>query len=176
MGDIRGAELDITTDFVQELAASSDGGVSVSSFQVGPPRGSRRIPITGAGLFQVSPGSGRGDNYTSMLYRIRARGTTASGEPWSKSYVYKCLPRSRVRREAFKSESLFRNEVAFYTRALPALLQFQASRGRDDFGEVPEHYLAESDVLVLEDMKERGFVMADRKKGLDVAHCEAVLK
>lgn len=36
------------------------------------------------------------------------------------------LPSSARRREAFKSDALFRNEVAFYTRALPALLAFEA--------------------------------------------------
>lgn len=127
-------------------------------------------------FFQVSAGSGRGDNYTSMLYRVKAKGVTQSSIPWSRSFVYKCLPHSKIRREAFKSDALFRNEVAFYTKALPALLSFQKSRGCNEFNDVPKVYLAMSNVLVLEDLKERKFVMADRKKGLDVEHCQAVVK
>lgn len=111
-----------------------------------------------------------------MLYRVKAKGTTDSGAAWSRSFVYKCLPHSRARREAFKSDALFRNEVAFYTKALPALLSFQAARGCSDFYHVPKVFLAKQTVLVLEDLKEGGFVMADRKKGLDVTHCEAVFR
>lgn len=81
-----------------------------------------------------------------------------------------------MRREAFKSDALFLNEVAFYTKALPALLRFQSSRGCKEFTEVPRVFLAKDNVLVLEDLKERQFVMADRKKFFNVEHCEAVVK
>jgi hypothetical protein len=60
-----------------------------------------------------------------MLYRIRVKGTDQDGEPWNRSLIYKCLPDNLTRRQAFKSDVLFRNEVAFYTQALPALLEFQ---------------------------------------------------
>nr|CAD7449234.1 unnamed protein product [Timema bartmani] len=43
------------------------------------------------------------------------------------------------------------------------------------FKAVPQCYLARSDVLVLEDLKTRGFVMVDRKAGLDYHHCKAVV-
>jgi hypothetical protein len=74
---------------------------------------------------QVATGSGRGDNYTAMLYRVLVRGATQAGVPWKRSLIYKCLPDNPTRRQAFKSDALFRNEVAFYTQALPALLNFQ---------------------------------------------------
>ena len=77
--------------------------------------------------FQVATGSGRGDNYTAMLYRVRIQGMTRNGEPWKRSLIYKCLPDNPVHRQAFKSDVLFRNEVAFYTQALPVLLQFQVT-------------------------------------------------
>jgi hypothetical protein len=62
-----------------------------------------------------------------MLYRVRVQGTTQDGEPWKRSLIYKCLPDNPTRRQAFKSDVLFRNEVAFYTQALPVLLEFQVS-------------------------------------------------
>lgn len=76
---------------------------------------------------QVAAGSGRGDNYTAMLYRVHIQGRTQDGEPWNRSLIYKCLPDNPTRRQAFKSDVLFRNEVAFYTQALPVLLEFQVS-------------------------------------------------
>jgi len=76
---------------------------------------------------QVATGSGRGDNYTAMLYRVRIQGMTRNGESWKRSLIYKCLPDNPAHRQAFKSDILFRNEVAFYTQALPVLEQFQVS-------------------------------------------------
>nr|CAD7265955.1 unnamed protein product [Timema shepardi] len=225
---------------------------------------------------RVTAGSGRGDNYTATLYRVQVEGkVTGKTEPWSRSLIYKCLPMDPAQREAFKSDTLFKNEVAVYTRALPALMEFQIggahvslpqtiaeslmvvglvergsgvgvtigtkhssgnmtegrvgsgmtigtkhssgnmtegrvgsgmtigtkhssgnmtegkvgsgmtigtkhssgnmTEGRGDrglFKAVPQCYLARSDVLVLEDLKTRGFVMVDRKVGLDYHHCK----
>ncbi|XP_063231564.1 uncharacterized protein LOC134536003 isoform X2 [Bacillus rossius redtenbacheri] len=147
--------LDITVKFLQELLAESDPGLVVTSFQ-------------------VAAGASRGDNYTATLYRLRVLGELPGRrQPWRRSLIYKCLPADPARREAFKSDALFRNEVVFYTRALPALLAFQGQR--DVFRAVPRCYLAQSDVIVLEDLVARGFTMADRKAGLDHVHCKAVL-
>ena len=85
----------------------------------------------------MEAGSGRGDNYTAMLYRVSLRGrrpvtgeregdAEGRGEEWRRSLICKVLPSSVKRREAYRSDALFRNEVAFYTRALPALLKFEA--------------------------------------------------
>ncbi|XP_069678921.1 uncharacterized protein [Periplaneta americana] len=112
-----------------------------------------------------------------MLYRVRVQGVDQNGEPWKRSLIYKCLPDNPARRQAFKSEVLFRNEVAFYTQALPVLLEFQASCAvTTPFRAVPRCYLAHDTELVLEDLCARGFVMTDRKAGLDSAHCRATMR
>ncbi|XP_032675326.1 uncharacterized protein LOC116846066 isoform X2 [Odontomachus brunneus] len=126
------------------------------------------------------PGSGRGDNYTSMLYRVRAKGRKQSkgDEGWTKyecAIIYKILPASKERREAFKSELLFRNEVAFYKHVWPALNRLQ-SVGKRVFGGVPKIYAARADLIAMEDLRERGFEMADRRKGLEVENLRLVLK
>lgn len=126
------------------------------------------------------PGSGRGDNYTSMLYRVRAKGRKQSkgDEEWMKyecAIIYKILPESKKRREAFKSELLFRNEVAFYKYVWPALNRLQLN-GKKVFGGVPKIYAARTDLIAMEDLKERGFEMADRRKGLEVENLKLVLK
>lgn len=75
------------------------------------------------------------------------------------------MPDSRERREAFKSETLFRNEVAFYTRVWPALNNLQ-SRGDRVFDGVARIYVAREDLIAMEDLRERGFRMGDRREGL----------
>lgn len=46
----------------------------------------------------------------------------------------------------------------------------------DPFNSVPKCYLAQGDIVILEDMQCKGFVMLDRMKGLDFNHCKAILK
>lgn len=145
---------------------------------------------------KLAPGAGRGDNYTAMLYRIYIEGykieTRTSlnvensdeivsqdiREPWARSIIYKCLPDSIARREAYKSDALFCNEVAFYTKIIPALLTFQDQHMEniaEPFGAIPLCFVARNDVLLLEDLQCRGFSMADRKLGLSTDQCRAVL-
>lgn len=46
----------------------------------------------------------------------------------------------------------------------------------EPFNSVPKCYLAQSDIVILEDMRCKGFEMLDRMKGLDLDHCKAVLR
>lgn len=124
------------------------------------------------------PGSGRGDNYTSMLYRVRAKGRKQIKEgewiPWQKAIIYKVLPQSKARREAFKSELLFRNEVVFYTYVWPALNKLQD--GKTVFQGVAKVYSARPDFIAMEDLRDRGFRMADRREALQPERLKFVLK
>lgn len=127
------------------------------------------------------PGSGRGDNYTSMLYRLQVEGRklnrqTGEWRPWQQHIIYKILPKSKEMREAYKSELLFRNEMAFYTYVWPALNQLQRSPDTTVFNGVAKIFAARSDFIAMEDLSLRGFSMADRTKGLELDRLYAVLK
>lgn len=128
---------------------------------------------------EEEPGSGRGDNYTSMLYRVRAKGRKLLKNEEHINYecaiIYKILPESKKRREAFKSELLFRNEVVFYKHVWPALNRLQLN-DRRVFGGVPKIYAARTNLIAMEDLRERGFKMVDRRKGLEVQNLKQVLK
>ncbi|KAL0868163.1 hypothetical protein ABMA27_007714 [Loxostege sticticalis] len=130
--------------------------------------------------FEGAPGSKRGDNYTSVLYRITLKGVrhTDSEEPWEGSIIYKCLPESALLRDAFKSDELFCNEVAFYNKIWPALSNFQKKwpKLKVPFKAIPKCYLAQSDIVVLKDLKQQGFVMPDRRQGLSIEQAYLVLK
>ncbi|XP_054265222.1 uncharacterized protein LOC128988059 [Macrosteles quadrilineatus] len=147
----------ITLQFLQDIVSEMDPDVTVSSFE-------------------VSHAAGRGDNYTSTLYRVLVCGSKDT-EVWSRSLIYKQLPDSLAHRELYRSDVLFLNEVSFYKEALTALLQFQScTGGSQSFTVVPKCFLAHNDVLVLEDLRERGFVMGNRQEGLDYLHCVAVFR
>ncbi|KAG7309487.1 hypothetical protein JYU34_005458 [Plutella xylostella] len=160
---------DITLGFLQGLLREELPDVTVTSFE-------------------GAPGSNRGDNYTSMVYRITLTGTRRSiepdgsserEEPWHGSIIYKCLPESTLRREAFKSDELFCNEVAFYNKIWPTLSKFQhqwSYKLKFPFKSIPKCYLAQNDLVILKDLKELGFVMPDRRKGLSIEQCYFVMK
>lgn len=98
-------------------------------------------------------------------------------ELWKGSIIYKCLPESIIRREAFKSDELFRNEVAFYNKIWPALSSFQSKWDvKNPFKSIPKCYLARSDCVVLKDLKQDGFVMPDRRQGLTIEECYTVMQ
>ncbi|XP_068619904.1 uncharacterized protein [Battus philenor] len=132
--------------------------------------------------FEGAPGTKRGDNYTSMVYRISLKGIKKkdddSSESWEGSIIYKCLPESILRREAFKSDELFCNEVAFYNKIWPTLLKFQSQWDKvtHPFKSIPKCYLAQNDLVILKDLKQLGFVMPDRRQGLTIEQCYFVLK
>uniref|UniRef100_A0A182SA90 CHK domain-containing protein n=1 Tax=Anopheles maculatus TaxID=74869 RepID=A0A182SA90_9DIPT len=158
--------------------------------------------------YEEAQGSGRGDNYTAALFRIALKGHTqpegsSKKLKWEKSIICKRLPDCKIKREAFKSEALFRNEVVFYNTIMPEYIEFQrrqlaavASAGRKHekdqtdtdvaarcleldehsiFQAIPQCYLARDDLLVLEDLRVRSFTMPDRQAGLGPKQLEAVL-
>ncbi|XP_048004967.1 uncharacterized protein LOC125240838 [Leguminivora glycinivorella] len=153
---------DVTLEFLQELLKDDYPDVTIQDFE-------------------GAPGTKRGDNYTSMVFRIQLKGIQqdVSGEtvPWSGSIIYKCLPDSIERRKTFKSEELFCNEVAFYNKIWPALDNFQRQRNiKSPFKAIPKCYLAQDDLVILKDLKQQGFVMPDRRQGLTIEQCYFVLK
>lgn len=100
-----------------------------------------------------------------MVYRVTLKGTRKITEadgsydsetPWEGSIIYKCLPESTLRREAFKSDELFCNEVGFYTKIWPALKNFQMKwldQVKEPFKSIPKCYLAQNDLVILKDLK-----------------------
>ncbi|XP_034487244.1 uncharacterized protein LOC117791567 [Drosophila innubila] len=132
--------------------------------------------------FELAQGSDRGDNYTAALYRINLSGQRhnldGSKHKWEQSVICKVLPESVVQREAYKSDRLFRNEVEFYTKIMPELNKFQASKtgiGAAVFNSIPKCFTARHDLLIMEDLRVRGFEMSDRHKGLSMEETQSVL-
>lgn len=72
---------------------------------------------------------------------------------WEKALICKRLPRSRERREAYRSIELFQNEVFFYTEIVPAILAFQKRRTGETFKAMPKCHLAQAELLILGRLK-----------------------
>ena len=91
------------------------------------------------------------------------------------SLIIKRQIASKSRRELFRCDEAFANEIAAYCQLVPVLKKFCKDNipvpmclfaGTDSFG----------DIVVLEDLNRQGFKMRNRLKGLDFEHCRVVMK
>ncbi|XP_055715144.1 uncharacterized protein LOC129809353 [Phlebotomus papatasi] len=124
---------------------------------------------------ECEPGSRQGDNYMSLIKRAAVQGKRRDLD-YQRKLIVKRQISSISRRQLFRCDEAFANEIAAYTKVLPHLRRFSSNRlpypkclfaGIDD---------AEKEVIILEDLRESGFEMEDRLKGLDYSHCSLVMQ
>ncbi|XP_018058736.1 PREDICTED: uncharacterized protein LOC108694002 [Atta colombica] len=111
------------------------------------------------------PGSNPGDNYTSMLIRTKLIGTRGDGSPYAKTFMTKMIIGDKKISTLLDLYDLFRIEVNAYTKILPIL---------GPFG--PPCVYAEQDIIIMEDLAEKGYVTCERRNFLGLDHSVFVLK
>uniref|UniRef100_A0A182XXH1 CHK kinase-like domain-containing protein n=1 Tax=Anopheles stephensi TaxID=30069 RepID=A0A182XXH1_ANOST len=128
----------------------------------------------------VHPATEAGDNFVSIMYRVKVtvRMATAEGEQRIVSLIVKALPRLGLSEEMIMALNVFPKEMAVYTEILPAFEQLYRERGVEvAFGpRCLKHCTEPTDIIVMEDLKDRNFQMAVRQKGLDLEHCHTLLR
>lgn len=111
-----------------------------------------------------------GANMMGVVSRVKVLGCDLdTGNKMDLSLIMKRLPESMERRELFLCDAAFQNEANFYREVAPGL---------GDHTELPfpKCLLAADDVIVLEDLRQDGFTMADRRSGMDLDHCSIVMQ
>lgn len=100
-------------------------------------------------------------------------------DTYQRSLIVKRQLPNMARRELFRADRAFANEITSYTKVMPDFHRFADSialsipfvnclfAGNDEAGE---------DLIVLDDLKPYGFRMANRLKGLDYTHCKIALQ
>lgn len=95
-----------------------------------------------------------------------------------KSIIIKTLPQNEMALEKLGEEhfNVQNKEMTFYEKLIPEVEKILKDIGEDEktFPKVMAVY-RNIDVIVLEDLREKRFVMADRLKGLDLAHMKLSL-
>uniref|UniRef100_A0A182J9E2 CHK kinase-like domain-containing protein n=1 Tax=Anopheles atroparvus TaxID=41427 RepID=A0A182J9E2_ANOAO len=128
----------------------------------------------------VRPATEAGDNYASVLYRVRVSVQVHGAESQTAvSLIVKALPKLALSEEMVQQMNLFPKEMAMYGKVLPALEQLYHQRGRSEVVFGPrclKHGTEPTDVIVLEDMRDREFRMANRRQGMDMEHIHVVLR
>lgn len=96
-------------------------------------------------------------------------------EDYRRSIIIKRQIPNLARRQLFRADVAFANEIQAYRHVVPCLRQFTENiiplpvclyAGADAFG----------DIIVLEDLAPSGHHMANRLKGLDYGHCKRVMQ
>ncbi|XP_063227076.1 uncharacterized protein LOC134533481 [Bacillus rossius redtenbacheri] len=147
-------------DFLQRVLRASEGDPG--------------LVVTG---LEVSAACRTGDNYMSAVTRVQVAGSSSGGRPGAWSLIVKREPSNPATRHMLRTGKVFANETAAYTRVVPRLERFFGASLR-----LPRCLHAAcrpgsgDGVLVLEDLRPAGFLMPDRHRGLDAAHCRLALQ
>lgn len=90
------------------------------------------------------------------------------------TFFIKSTPEQESQKEFVREYGAFETEIGFYTQIIPQVTQLGISLP------YPLCYLARNDneeaFLVLEDLAQSGYKMADKKRGLDCDHCLLVVQ
>ncbi|KAK8735064.1 hypothetical protein OTU49_017443 [Cherax quadricarinatus] len=126
----------------------------------------------------VTDFTNKGDNYACVVTSIDVR-YHKEGKDRKTSIVAKCNPCHILPFFNEFSTIIFQKEVGYYLELLP-LLNAQLSRVGCEPIRAPHCYFAhlteQNEVIFLEDLRQEGFKMFDRMKGMDKAHAVLVLK
>ncbi|PSN36168.1 hypothetical protein C0J52_16999 [Blattella germanica] len=130
--------------------------------------------------FEVEAATAPGDNYASEMSRVRVKFNRGEQEE-TKSIIVKRGPNKEAIMKVLREELVFERESCALASALPEmhrLLEEVSPRTFQPFS--AKHLYSKFDppvpTIVMEDLKEKGFMMADRLKGFDKKHCILVMK
>lgn len=135
-------------------------------------------------VFDVEPGANIGDGFVGIMLRVTIKGTR-SGQEDELSVLCKIPPLNKARREQFNSIMIFNREILMYNDVLPFLKKYQESKGireHEGFFNFPKCYFAgeskelDDAVVIMEDLRERGYSMADKFVSLDFPHAKLVME
>lgn len=140
----------------------------------------------------IESGSKLGDGYMSVIVRATIIGTKAlkdAIEIKDASHEFTVLCKiqvlSKARREFTNSNEAFKREISLYNDYLPELEKLQLEHGisvTEGFFNYPKCYYAEYDIetddaiIVMKDMRDEGYKLANKYKPLDIGICEIVVQ
>lgn len=140
--------------------------------------------FTGDYHINVKPGCDEGDGFLGVIASVNITGTRAPNND-ALHLVCKLAPTSAARREGFGSIALFKREAYMYQTVLPQLAAFEREKGLTEanrFTAYPKCYEIIADeekdqfVLIMEDMRAKGYTMWDRSQPIPVNYVNSVLQ
>ncbi|XP_069678755.1 uncharacterized protein [Periplaneta americana] len=132
------------------------------------------IPPSKIKSYDVKPAVGKGDNYTSELYRVTVR---KSDGKVCNLIIKKELSEDSNLAKIIRKSTAFRRETHMYKNTMAAMFKILD----DALPGVTEKFAADyvyscPGTIVMEDLCAQGFKMAERRRGLDLSHCMLVMR
>lgn len=128
--------------------------------------------------YSITPATSAGDNYVSQIFRAKITMSSSRKKNEILSVIIKSLPKGE-HMELFVHEcQLFTKESRFLADVMPKMHRLFANVGWTHRWS-PQVYFKQGppqDLIFMEDLRERGYKVADRKTGLDLQHCVMVLE
>lgn len=125
-------------------------------------------------LVLLFPAAGKNENYASMIYRVKIKIEHKDGRKESVQAIIKALLEIVP---AFKDLGVFPRERRMYKGVISSFQNIWEEVGIEvDFG--PKSIKFETDpyeIIVMDDLAEKGYVIADRKIGVDFNVAKLVL-
>ncbi|EDW59448.1 uncharacterized protein [Drosophila virilis] len=128
--------------------------------------------------FKIEPTGGKGENFTTLVVRVKINVELNDGSEAATSYIVKLLPTTLSTRDMIASWKIFDKEKLTYSSYVPEFEQmFRNNKKEITFG--AKYYApttaASQELIILEDLGNRGFKNVNRQEGLNMAHTKAVL-
>jgi len=128
--------------------------------------------------FEIRDFTSKGDNYAAVVTSVLVK-YELEGEERSVSYVVKLNPCRHMELMEKVAKLTFDKEIGFYTKIIPML---NKELDRIDYSKlkVADCYhcveTPKKQAIYLEDLRQTGFKMADRQKGMDSKHVIILMK
>ncbi|XP_004537092.1 uncharacterized protein LOC101457774 [Ceratitis capitata] len=129
--------------------------------------------------FEVEPGCAAGENYATIMLRVKIDVQLKDGATKSVSYMMKVPPGNEQFKEMMRKHNIFDVEYKMYHEIVPDFNQLYRNVNVDVKFSAKCYDLktpSEFGVILLEDLRPFGYRNADRLEGLDLVHTKAVLE
>uniref|UniRef100_A0A1I8PG57 CHK kinase-like domain-containing protein n=1 Tax=Stomoxys calcitrans TaxID=35570 RepID=A0A1I8PG57_STOCA len=130
--------------------------------------------------FEVNSAVAPGENFLTVMMRITMEVEMPDSNVESISYMLKVNPRTEEMQYLVGDWHLFEKEQMVYTKYLPKFEEMLQNAGTSvKFGPqllMPSCKDIKEAIVILEDLRPKGFINVSRRLGLDMQHTEAVLR
>lgn len=128
----------------------------------------------------IEPATASGDNYLSEMFRVTVHMTKGEHKE-ERSLIVKIEPQKEQMRKIADKGDIFDKEARVYRDVIPDMYRLLEGSAPGEFQPFGARYLHSHNgrpakVIVMEDLKKRGFEMAERTLGLDMDHCLLVMR
>ncbi|KAJ8957796.1 hypothetical protein NQ314_006471 [Rhamnusium bicolor] len=125
--------------------------------------------------------SDKGDGYAGEIVFVSVNGVSKENKKKTLHWVIKHAKRNDHLRKTVPMKEAFDNEIYVYNEVFPTFKQFQIEKNiLDVFESVPKCYKTlifdDMEVLVLDNLKKRGYELHDKKTPFNICHLKTVLK